>query len=298
MDITDLLDLELLVRDFSLLPNKRIHGLLIGKHSSFMRGRGMDFIEVRRYDHGDDIRNIDWKATARRSDTYTKVFEEEKQRCQLVLLNQDTSMVFGSVSELKINSGLQVASLHAFRALKMGDRVSIWSSNSSMNNNRQFCSTKVSLLSLLESLLETNNQELEFIEKNERLKEHGSFSNFLKEVVPQISHDYIIQVVTDVIKLTAEDVESLIALSLRNDLIVTHIEDPMDCNLPQTSLDITDGINESSLLITPDEAQLFHDDYERRMSQLRDRLMVHQIPLLVVNTQSSLKEQIIDIVYG
>ena len=74
--LNELLKLEHLVAStgFSLLPKQPVHSILAGKHASKLRGRGLDFEEVRKYVPGDDIRNIDWRVTARTGITSTKVF--------------------------------------------------------------------------------------------------------------------------------------------------------------------------------------------------------------------------------
>ena len=89
--LNELLKLEHLVAStgFSLLPKQPVHSVLAGKHASKLRGRGLDFEEVRKYVAGDDIRNIDWRVTARTGITSTKVFTEEKEKPVLVERNTD-----------------------------------------------------------------------------------------------------------------------------------------------------------------------------------------------------------------
>ena len=101
IELTDLTRLEHLVNDFNLLPKQAVHSALAGKHASKLRGRGLDFSEVRKYVHGDDIRNIDWKVTARTKVTHTKVFNEEKERPAFLIVDQSSSMFFASQGTVK-----------------------------------------------------------------------------------------------------------------------------------------------------------------------------------------------------
>ena len=83
--LSELLDLEAFARGFSFQAKKqKVRSVLGGKHASKLRGRGMDFEEVRQYVAGDDIRNIDWKVTARTQKTHSKVFSEEKEKPVLI----------------------------------------------------------------------------------------------------------------------------------------------------------------------------------------------------------------------
>ena len=79
--------------------NKKSNSILSGRFASRLRGRGLDFEEARPYVIGDDIRNIDWKVTAKTNKTHTKVFTEEKEKPAFILVDQSPSMGFGSISK-------------------------------------------------------------------------------------------------------------------------------------------------------------------------------------------------------
>src|SRR5687768_705876 len=78
--LEDLMKYEYLIQSGNLLPAHPVYSILAGRHASKLRGRGLDFEEVRLYVPGDDIRNIDWRVTARTGQTHSKVFNEEKER--------------------------------------------------------------------------------------------------------------------------------------------------------------------------------------------------------------------------
>ena len=99
--LTDLIALQYEARGFSFLPKYAVQSVLSGRHRSRLRGRGLDFDEVRKYIPGDDIRNIDWKVTARVGITHTKEFTEEKERPVLIVVDQRSNMFFGSQRYLK-----------------------------------------------------------------------------------------------------------------------------------------------------------------------------------------------------
>ena len=89
VSLQDLLRMEHIASGFSFLAKKqKVRSILGGKHASKLRGRGLDFEEVRNYVAGDDIRNIDWKVTARTQKTHSKVFSEEKEKSEPILAFQ------------------------------------------------------------------------------------------------------------------------------------------------------------------------------------------------------------------
>src|SRR6516225_2589398 len=73
VDLADLVALKPRIHGFSFLPRQPVRSLLAGRHASRLRGRGLNFEEIRRYQMGDDIRQIDWKVTARTRKTHTRV---------------------------------------------------------------------------------------------------------------------------------------------------------------------------------------------------------------------------------
>ncbi len=94
-----------------------------GARLSRFRGRGIEFTEVRAYQPGDDVRSIDWKVTARRIHPHTKIFQEERERPELIVVDQTRSMFFGTGIRLKSVTAAETAALLAWQYLRRGDRV-------------------------------------------------------------------------------------------------------------------------------------------------------------------------------
>jgi uncharacterized protein (DUF58 family) len=90
--------LEFRARGFSFLPRQPARSVLTGRHSSRLRGRGLNFEELRHYQPGDDIRSLDWKVTRRTGKPHVRVYTEERERSVLLLVDQRVSMFFGSQS--------------------------------------------------------------------------------------------------------------------------------------------------------------------------------------------------------
>src|SRR5215813_15471563 len=99
--LDELIALEYRGRKVSFLPRQPVHSLLSGRFASRMRGRGLNFEEIRDYRPGDDVRSIDWKVTARLQKPHVRVFNEERDRQALLVLDQRLSMFFGSRLAMK-----------------------------------------------------------------------------------------------------------------------------------------------------------------------------------------------------
>ncbi len=96
-----------------------------GQYHSAFKGRGMAFSEVREYQYGDDIRNIDWNVTARFNHPYIKVFEEERELTVMLLIDVSGSNEFGSQQQLKKMLAAELAAVLAFSAIQNNDKVGV-----------------------------------------------------------------------------------------------------------------------------------------------------------------------------
>ncbi len=99
--------------------------IFAGEYHSAFKGRGMMFSEVREYQYGDDIRNIDWNVTARHNHPYVKVFEEERELTVMLMIDVSASRNFGTVSKLKKNQITEIAAVIAFSAIQNNDKIGV-----------------------------------------------------------------------------------------------------------------------------------------------------------------------------
>lgn len=96
-----------------------------GRYHSAFKGRGMAFSEVREYQYGDDIRNIDWNVTARFNHPYIKIFDEERELTVMLLIDVSGSNEFGTGRQLKDEQILEIAAVLAFSAIQNNDKVGV-----------------------------------------------------------------------------------------------------------------------------------------------------------------------------
>lgn len=122
METTDLLKR---VRQIEIKTRGLSRNIFAGEYHSAFKGRGMAFSEVREYQFGDDIRNIDWNVTARYNHPYIKVFEEERELTVMLLIDVSGSRDFGSFQKMKKNVITEIAAILAFSAIQNNDKIGV-----------------------------------------------------------------------------------------------------------------------------------------------------------------------------
>ena len=122
MDTTELLKK---VRKIEIRSRGLTRQIFAGEYHSAFRGRGMAFSEVREYQFGDDIRNIDWNVTARLGHPYVKVFEEERELTVMLLVDVSRSGDFGTVSSTKREMMTEIAAVLAYSVIANNDKVGL-----------------------------------------------------------------------------------------------------------------------------------------------------------------------------
>lgn len=113
------------VKKIQIRANYLVNNLFAGHYQSVFKGQGMEFLEVREYVPGDDIRSIDWNVTARTGNPFIKKFMEERENTIMLMVDVSASNRFGSESMLKKDLAAEVAAVFAFSAIKNNDRVGL-----------------------------------------------------------------------------------------------------------------------------------------------------------------------------
>ncbi len=113
------------VRQIELRTRGLVNQVFSGEYHSVFKGRGMEFSEVREYQFGDDIRNIDWNVTARFGHPFIKIFEEERELTVMLMADLSGSLIFGTVDKTKQRVAAELSSILAFSALKNNDKVGL-----------------------------------------------------------------------------------------------------------------------------------------------------------------------------
>jgi len=110
------------IRRIQITTNRLVNESLAGEYHSVFKGRGMEFDEVREYQHGDEVRSIDWNVTSRTGRPFVKRYVEERELTVMLLIDVSASGAFGSAEKTKSEIAAEISALIAFSAIKNNDR--------------------------------------------------------------------------------------------------------------------------------------------------------------------------------
>lgn len=113
------------VKRIELKSRRKANNLFLGEYHSSFKGRGMIFSEIRPYQYGDDIRNIDWNTTAHYNEPYVKVFEEERELTMVLMVDVSASSEFGTRKQFKSETIAEICATLAFSAITYNDKVGL-----------------------------------------------------------------------------------------------------------------------------------------------------------------------------
>ena len=230
--------LETAARQLSFLPRQPAHSVLNGRHASRLRGRGLNFEELRDYLPGDDVRAIDWKVTARTGTPHVRVMSEERDRPALLVVDQRMSMFFGSAHNMKAVTAAEAAALAAFRILDQGDRVGgiVFGDEAIAEirpeRSRRALDRFLSALAAANGLLRADAPPAEPV----------ALTTVLRAVARIAARDHLVIVLSDFDVVDEETHRLVTAIGRRNDLVLVLVTDPYaDALPPGHRLVVSDG---------------------------------------------------------
>jgi len=235
----DLVALESRARHLVLRPRRPNHNLLAGRHGSRVRGRGLDFEELRQYLPGDDVRTIDWKVTARSRRPFVRVYTEEKDRPALIVVDQRINMFFGSQRALKSVTAAEAAALCAWRTLTEGDRVGGLVFDDASVREQRPERDRGAVVRLLETISAMNHA----LAADSRVSRNGPQLDRALDLAARVAHhDHLIIVCTDCDGHSERTEDLLRRLARHNDVVLLLVHDPFFSKLPESgALVVTDG---------------------------------------------------------
>ncbi len=244
----------------------RVMGSQAGNRLSKLRGRGIDFSEVRAYQPGDDVRTIDWRVTARKNKPHTKVFREERERLTLIVVDQTQSMFFGSEVRLKSVAAAELAGLGAWQALNHNDRVGgMIIGNDGYLAHKPYRNIK-SVARFLKDLAATNQA----LARGNPHPSRDHYAQALAQIRRLAHSNYRIYFISDFQVQGDHWREAFRSLSRHNEVVAIRIYDPLEQQLPPAdSYTVTDG--DSRLQFHTGNARL-RASYEARYSHAEEQL--------------------------
>jgi len=293
-DLDELVRLRYKAAGFSFLPRQPVHSILSGQHSSRLRGRGLNFEELRHYLPGDDTRNIDWKVTARTREPYVRVYTEEKDRTVWLLVDQRMSMFFGSRWKMKSVVAAEAAAVAAWRVLSAGDRVGALVFNDAELSVIPPHRSQERVVQILKKIVEKNHamNARSDIEPGPQM-----LNKALQRVAALARHDCLICLIGDGTGIDADTRKYVTRLTEHNDVLSVFIHDPLEQEIPEAGrLVFSDGSNQ--LEFNTDEKALrdaYASDFQQRIERMKATSRKQSIPLLQIHTAAPVLEQVRDL---
>ena len=293
-DLTELLKMEFKARGFSFLPRQPVHSILAGRHASRLRGRGLNFEEIRRYLPGDDIRNMDWRVTARTRSPHVRVYTEERDRPCLLVVDQRLGMFFGTRRCMKSVAAAEAAALAAWRVFHAGDRVGAIVFNDTEVTEIAPHRSRQRVMQILQAII-TKNHELR--SSPDRTGNPGMLNTALTRAVRLAKHDFLVCIIAGGGGADEETVRLSTQIAAHNDVIVAFVYDPMEVDLPSGSrLIFADG--ELQMEVDGRDTRLregFNREFQERLEWMRHITRQRQTPLIPISTERDVAAQIRDL---
>jgi uncharacterized protein (DUF58 family) len=276
---------------FSYLPRQSVRSLLSGRKRSRLRGRGLDFDELRHYRPGDDIRTMDWRVTNRTGKPHVRVYTEERDRPVIAVVDQRLPMFFGSRKKMKSVVAAEVAAITAWRVIAVGDRFGAILFNDS--ETREFRPTRNDrkVTAALGDLASMNNQLSVTAGKSSN---SDALPHALQMLERSIGHDYLVVLISDFYGWDDRALKTIRRISRHNDIVCALVFDPLERDISSAdNLVVSDG--HYQLQIEPERQSLgqkFEASFESSIAHVQGELRRHDIPVIPVDTETPTADQL------
>lgn len=256
-----------------------------GEYNSAFKGKGMSFSEVRSYQYGDDVRNIDWNVTARTGEPHIKIFEEERELTVMLLLDFSGSSFFGTKNGFKSDILLEISALLSFSAINNNDKVGAIIFTDRIE---KFIPPKKGKQHILYIIRELIN-----IQPAGKKTNIGNALRYFSNVIKRRSICFLITDFMD------EDYQtSLKVASRKHDLIGIRLFDPMEEKLPLAGiLPIIDNETGKKIWLdtsSPMVQRKFNEEVRKKMTYLEKVIRTSQADLVTISTNSDFVKILMD----
>lgn len=283
VSLAQLMALEFPARGLSFAARQPQGSILAGNHASRLRDRGLNFDELRRYQPGDDLRHLDWRASLRTGKPGVRTFTEERDRPALILVDQRMSMFFGSQRSFKSVVAAELGVLAAWIVFNAGDRVGGLVFNDSRIDSISPLRSRKRVEALC-SRIAAQNQELDASSPD---AEHtDQLNKVLQRCLALAGHDHLICIVSDFAGAGERTLQLMRQLAAHNDVIAMQVYDPIAINLPTDGrLLVTQGELQVELAVGRRQVHQPLGDYlGGRLKDVATLLRHSQVPLMMFST--------------
>lgn len=226
---TDATELLRKVRKIEIKTKALSHQVFAGEYHSAFKGRGMAFSEVREYQWGDDVRNMDWNVTARLRSPYVKVFEEERELTVVLLVDVSRSGLFGTAVQTKREMLAEIAAVLSFSAILNNDKVGALFFSDRVEKFIPPKKGRSHLLHIIREMLE--------LEPQSNGTDIGAALRFLTNAIKKKCTAFLLSDMLDVDESGSPRYEEALKVAAgRHDLSVIKVYDPREAEIPAVGL--------------------------------------------------------------
>jgi len=277
-ELSELIALKRFAKRAQYKPQRRV--VKGGNHLSRLRGRGMDFSEVRNYQAGDEIRHMEWRVTARTGRPHIKVYQEERERPVVIFVDFSPSMYFGTRRAFKSVVAARMAALTAWTAIKQGDRVGALLYSADAHNEFTPKAREVGVLPLLASLSHYTRQVAQKDASNPAIVMSDELLRLRRVTKP----GSILVLISDFYQMNLECIKHLSRLCVQNDVFAYHVRDALEIAPPKPALYAFTNGQQEMLLDTRshkiwNEYQSWCDEQRLNLQSQFKRLRIHYTPI-------------------
>lgn len=293
----DLIALQQLARSVPLSAVKIISPQS-GTYLSPFKGRGMEYEESRPYQPGDDIRNLDWRVTARSNKTYTKQFHEERERAVLLWVDYRRPMRFATRGMFKSVQAARAAALLAWSAVRQGDRVGgLIFSEQRHQELRPQNGDRAALRLIRQLCVRSDNNgagtgDQADVRPPGASHENGSAGEALARLRRVARPGSLVVLISDFRRLGVHAESHIMQLSRHNDVIMLFIYDPLECELPPAGVyRVSDGTH-SAIVDTADARarEAYREKYQQHLTFLRTLCRRYGMVLITCATDQAIEQ--------
>lgn len=288
--LEELIRLQFLTRDFSFLPSQPVTSILAGRYASRLRGRGLNFEELRKYQSGDDVRTIDWKVTARTRSPYVRVYTEEKDRATIVVCDQRINMFWGTRERLKSVTAAQLAALASWRATAVGDRVGavIFDDQQAVEHRPQ--RSQKSVMNILHSVVSMNH---ELRADSDVPPNPAMLNEALKKALKLATHDMLVIIVSDFYGVDKTTEKLTAKLAQHNDVLGILVTDPIRNDPHPQKVTASDGRMQVEVPFDRKEIrEKVSENYREEREDIAHFMRKISAPLLEVSNEGDVVQQV------
>lgn len=291
VSLAQLMALQFQARDLSFVARQPQGSILAGNHASRLRGRGLNFDELRRYQPGDDLRHLDWRASLRTGKPVVRTFTEERDRPALIVVDQRMSMFFGSVRSFKSAVAAELGALAAWMVFNAGDRVGGLVFNDQRVDSVAPLRSRKRVEALCSRIVQQNAA---LTASNPDHEDDGQLDKVLQQCLAVAGHDHLICLVSDFAGAGPRTLQLMQQLSAHNDVIALQVYDPLALNVPSRGqLRVTQGQLQVELAVNQRQVrQPLGDFLGGRLKDVANLLRRSQVPLLMISTALPAADQL------